>query len=57
MGLPVRLDSAYSNLKNAFVAGVPTAISYDVVACGNRRGVLYEMLKADTLSKFIEKNW
>jgi uncharacterized protein (TIGR02172 family) len=42
--------------KNAFVAGVPTAISYDVVACGNRRGVLYEMLKADTLSKYIEKN-
>jgi uncharacterized protein (TIGR02172 family) len=42
--------------KNAFVAGVPTAISYDVVACGNRRGVLYEMLKADTLSKYTEKN-
>jgi uncharacterized protein (TIGR02172 family) len=42
--------------KNAFVAGVPTAISYDVVTCGNRRGVLYEMLKADTLSKYIEKN-
>jgi uncharacterized protein (TIGR02172 family) len=42
--------------KKAFVAGVPTAISYDVVQCGNRRGVLYEMLKADTLSKYIEKN-
>ncbi|MFA7002939.1 MAG: anti-sigma factor antagonist [Verrucomicrobiia bacterium] len=42
--------------KKAFVAGVPTAISYDVVECGNRRGVLYEMLKADTLSKYIEKN-
>jgi uncharacterized protein (TIGR02172 family) len=42
--------------KKAFVAGVPTAISYDVVACGNRKGVLYEMLKADTLSKYIEKN-
>ncbi len=42
--------------KMAFVAGVPTAISYDVVQCGNRRGVLYEMLKADTFSKYIEKN-
>jgi uncharacterized protein (TIGR02172 family) len=42
--------------KKAFVAGVPTAISFDVVECGNRRGVLYEMLKADTLSKYIEKN-
>jgi uncharacterized protein (TIGR02172 family) len=42
--------------KKAFVAGVPTAISYEVVQCGNRRGVLYEMLQADTLSKYIEKN-
>lgn len=42
--------------KKAFVAGVPTAISYDVVACGNRRGVLYELLKADTLAKYIKKN-
>jgi uncharacterized protein (TIGR02172 family) len=42
--------------KKAFVAGVPTAISYDVVECGKRRGVLYEMLQADTLSKYIEKN-
>ena len=42
--------------KKAFVAGIPTAISYEVVACGNRRGVLYEMLKAETLSKYIEKN-
>lgn len=31
-------------------AGLPTAISYDIVTCKGRRGVLYEMLKADTLS-------
>jgi uncharacterized protein (TIGR02172 family) len=42
--------------KKAFVVGVPTAISYDVVECGNRKGVLYEMLEADTLSKYLEKN-
>ncbi len=42
--------------KQAFVAGVPTPISFDVVECGNRRGILYEMIKADTLSKYIEKN-
>lgn len=42
--------------KKAFVAGIPTAISYEVVASGNRRGVLYEMLEAETLSKYLEKN-
>ncbi len=42
--------------KRAFVAGVPTAISYEVVVCGNRRGVLYEMIKADSLSKYLERN-
>ncbi|MDA0214333.1 MAG: STAS domain-containing protein [Planctomycetota bacterium] len=42
--------------KQAFVAGVPTPISFDVVECGNRRGIMYEMIKADTLSKYIEKN-
>ena len=42
--------------KQAFVAGVPTPISFDVVACGDRRGILYEMIRADTLSKYIETN-
>ncbi len=42
--------------KKAFLAGIPTAISYEVVACGNRRGVLFEMLNAETLSKYVEKN-
>ena len=42
--------------RKAFVAGVPTAISFEVVACGTRKGVLYEMINADTLSKYIERN-
>lgn len=42
--------------KKAFVAGVPTAISYEVVVCGTRRGVLYELINADTLSKYIERH-
>ncbi len=37
----------------AFMAGVPTAISYDVVACGKRKGILYEMLNAETLSQVM----
>jgi uncharacterized protein (TIGR02172 family) len=42
--------------KIAFVAGIPTAISYDLVACGNRQGVLYELLNAETLSDVISRD-
>jgi uncharacterized protein (TIGR02172 family) len=37
----------------AFVMGIPTAISYDVVACGSRTGVVFEMLDAELFSKVI----
>ncbi len=40
----------------AFVLGIPTAISFDIVACGNRTGVIYEMLDAQTLSALIRSN-
>ena len=30
--------------KKAFVAGLPTAISYDLVSCGNGYGVVFEMI-------------
>jgi uncharacterized protein (TIGR02172 family) len=39
----------------AFVAGVPTALSYDVVSCGERTGVVYEMLDAVQLSARIRQ--
>lgn len=39
----------------AFVSGVPTAISYDVVKCGDSYGAVYEMLEAETLSSVIKK--
>lgn len=37
----------------AFVLGIPTAISYDVVRCGGRAGIVYEMLEAELFSKVI----
>jgi uncharacterized protein (TIGR02172 family) len=37
----------------AFIAGVPTALSYDVVTCGSRTGVVYEMLDAQLFSALI----
>ena len=39
--------------KAAFVLGIPTAISYDVVACGSQTGVMYEMLDAELFSVVI----
>jgi uncharacterized protein (TIGR02172 family) len=39
--------------KAAFVLGVPTAISYDVVSCGTRTGIVYEMLDAQLFSAVI----
>jgi len=47
-------EKAYA--KAAFVAGIPTAISYDVVACGSRTGVVYEMLDAVQFSAIIRKD-
>jgi anti-anti-sigma factor len=40
----------------AFVSGIPTAISYDIVACGNRTGVVYEMLDAQLFSVVIKND-
>ncbi|MBP5650261.1 MAG: anti-sigma factor antagonist [Bacteroidales bacterium] len=41
--------------KEAFVLGMPTAISFDVVRVGNSYGLVYELLKADTLSSCIKR--
>ena len=42
--------------QKAFLMGVPTAISYDVVKCGESYGVVYEMLNAQTTAQIIRKN-
>ena len=39
----------------AFVSGVPTAISYDVVKCGDSYGAVYEMLNAKTVAQVIKE--
>lgn len=42
--------------KEAFVLGMPTAISFDVVRVGSQYGLVYELLNAETLSACIYKN-
>ena len=39
----------------AFVAGIPTAISYDIVSSGDRLGIAYEMLGADSLAALMRR--
>ena len=42
--------------KEAFVMGTPTAISFDVVNVGNRLGLVYELLYAETLSTQVRNH-
>ena len=42
--------------KAAFVMGIPTAISYDVVSCGTRSGIVFELLDAELFSAVIRKD-
>ena len=42
--------------KRAFVMGVPTAIPFDVVRCGESIGLIFELINSVTLSEFMKKN-
>ena len=42
--------------REAFILGVPTAISYEIVQCGDRLGVIYEMLEAKLFSEIIRND-
>lgn len=46
-----RIINETKSAKKSFVAGIPTAIPYDVVECGDRYGTVFELIDADTLSK------
>lgn len=39
--------------RTAFLNGVPTAISYDVVKCGDRYGLVFELINADTFASCL----
>ncbi len=41
--------------KEAFVLGMPTPISFDVVRVGSQYGLVYELLKAETFSNCIRR--
>lgn len=42
--------------RKAFILGVPTAISFDIVRVGNGFGAAYELLNAYSIAQILEKN-
>lgn len=52
----MKLEQEMLKAKEAFLLGVPTAISFDMVDCGNGKlGVVYETIKSMTLGETMEK--
>lgn len=51
------LNKELAKAKEAFLLGVPTAISFDIVDCGDgRKGLVYETIKSITLGETIQKH-
>ena len=51
------LDVELAKAKEAFLLGIPTAISFDMVDCGDgKRGVVYETIKSSSLGETIQRN-
>ena len=51
------LDMELTKAKEAFLLGIPTAISFDLVDCGDgKKGVVYETIKSRTLGETIQNN-
>ena len=50
------IEREISYSKKAFVHGIPTAISFDIVKCGKQHGVVFELINADTLANTLLSN-
>ncbi|MCR5789916.1 MAG: phosphotransferase [Lachnospiraceae bacterium] len=51
-----KIEREKSVSKTAFIHGVPTAISFDIVRVGEEYGMVYEMIEAKTLGAAIEED-
>ena len=47
------IENEQKRAKQAFLKGIPTAISYDVVKVGDRYGSVFELLKAKTYNDMV----
>ena len=51
-----QIDREREFAKTALINGVPCVIAYDVVKCGESYGIVFEMLKSDTLGHAMVNN-
>ena len=49
------VEGKKASAKSAFLLGIPTAISFDIVKCGNCYGTVYEMFNAKTVAQLIDE--
>lgn len=53
---PEEIDRERDYARTAFLNGIPSVIAYDLVKVGDRYGVVFEMLKSDTLGHAMRDN-
>lgn len=53
---PNQIERELKLAKEAFVLGIPTAISYDIVKVGEKLGVRFEMLDCESLKNVVAKD-
>ena len=53
---PDSIMAGQKSAREAFIRGIPTAITFDVVRAGKYYGVVYEMAGAETLAEAVNKN-
>ena len=51
-----RIEADQKISREVFLHDIPTAISFDVVKCGEHYGLVYEMIDADTVSGTLKKH-
>ena len=53
---PNQIERELKLAKQAFIFGIPTAISFDIVRVGNKLGVCFEMLDCASLKTIVSKH-
>lgn len=50
------IETERKKAKQAFIKGIPTAISFDIVRVGDTYGSVFELLRADNLNDVLKEN-
>ena len=51
-----RIQMEKKSAKAAFIHDIPSAISYNIIKAGDRYGIIYEFINAQTLGQYITNN-